>query len=83
MENGQQYKKERRKVFQLTRMDHTGYEKTLVEKHIDRNNCLESQYKTRVMSSNFCPHLIFKFGDLIEFLCLRIDLIKICDYWIY
>ena len=33
-----------------------------------------------LMSSNFCPHLMLKFGDLIEFLCLRIDLIKICDY---
>ena len=27
------------------------------------------------MSSNFCPHLIFIFGDLIEFLCLMIDLL--------
>jgi len=26
---------------------------------------------------------MFKFGDLIEFLCLKIDLIRICDYWIY
>jgi len=24
-----------------------------------------------VMSSNFCPHLIFKFGDLIEFSVLK------------
>jgi len=24
-----------------------------------------------VMSSNFCPHLIFKFGDLIEFSMLK------------
>ena len=39
--------------------------------------------KKIVMSSNCCPHLIFKFGDLIEFLCLMIDLIRICDYWIY
>jgi len=23
------------------------------------------------MSSNFCPHLIFKFGDLIEFYVLK------------
>jgi len=36
-----------------------------------------------MMSSNFCPHLMFKFGDLLEFLCLMIDLIRICDYWIY
>jgi len=25
----------------------------------------------RVMSANFCPHLIFKFGDLIEFSVLK------------
>jgi len=25
----------------------------------------------RLMSSNFGPHLMFKFGDLIEFLCLK------------
>ena len=25
----------------------------------------------RLMSSNFCPHLIFKFGDLIEFSVLK------------
>jgi len=24
-----------------------------------------------LMSSNFCPHLIFKFGDLIEFSVLK------------
>jgi len=24
-----------------------------------------------LMSSNFCPHLIFKFGDLIEFYVLK------------
>jgi len=24
-----------------------------------------------MMSSNFCPHLIFKFGDLIEFSVLK------------
>jgi len=24
-----------------------------------------------LMSSNFCPHLIFKFGDLIEFSMLK------------
>jgi len=26
---------------------------------------------------------MFKFADLIEFVCLWIDLIRICDYWIY
>jgi len=26
---------------------------------------------THLMSSNFCPHLIFKFGDLIEFSVLK------------
>jgi len=29
------------------------------------------------------PPINVKFGDLIYFLRLRIDLIKICDYWIY
>jgi len=27
--------------------------------------------RSGVMSSNFCPHLIFKFGDLIEFFVLK------------
>jgi len=27
--------------------------------------------RLHVMSSNFCPHLIFKFGDLIEFSVLK------------
>jgi len=38
---------------------------------------------TSVMSSNVCPYIMFKFGDLIEVLCLRIDLIRICNYCIY
>jgi len=40
-------------------------------------------YILLMMSSNFCSYLMLKFGDLIEFLCLRIDLIRICDYWTY
>jgi len=36
-----------------------------------------------LMSAYFCPHSRFNSGYLIKFLCLRIDLIKICDYWIY
>ena len=31
----------------------------------------EYSYLDKVMSSNFCPHLIFKFGDLIEFSVLK------------
>jgi len=29
------------------------------------------------MSAYFCPHLIFNYGYLIEFVCLKIDLIGI------
>jgi len=32
--------------------------------------CLETLH-FKLMSSNFCPHLIFKFGDLIEFSVLK------------
>jgi len=47
------------------------------------NNSWISHVQVVMMSSNFCLHLMFKFGDLIEFLCLKIDLITICDYCIY
>ena len=30
-----------------------------------------------VMSAYFCPHLMFNYGYLIEFVCLKIDLIGI------
>jgi len=29
------------------------------------------------------PHLMFNFKYLIRFLCLRINLIRICDNWAY
>jgi len=32
---------------------------------------VEADKLLSVMSSNFCPHLIFKFGDLIEFSVLK------------
>jgi len=61
--------------------------KTLVISHKKQQEIIGSMLFlpscTIVMSSTFFPHLMFKFGDLIEFLCLRIDLIRICDYWIY
>jgi len=31
----------------------------------------EAKADEGVMSSNFCPHLIFKFGDLIDFSVLK------------
>jgi len=33
----------------------------------------------RVMSAYFCPHLMFNFGYLIEFMCLKSDLIDNSD----
>jgi len=39
--------------------------------------------RTQVDESIFLHHLMFNFRHLIEFLCLRIDLIRICDNWTY
>ena len=36
----------------------------------------------RVMNVYFCPHLMFNFGYLIEFVCLKIDLIGISYNWV-
>ena len=36
-----------------------------------------------LMSAYFCPHLMFNSGYLIEFVCLKIDLIEISYYWVY
>jgi len=33
----------------------------------------------RLMSAYFCPHLMFNFGYLIEFMCLKSDLIDNSD----
>jgi len=35
------------------------------------------------MSTYFCPHIMFNFGYLIDFLSLKSDLITICDNEIY
>ena len=35
-----------------------------------------------VMSAYFCPHLMFNSGYLIEFMCLKIDLIEISYNWV-
>jgi len=35
------------------------------------------------MSAYFCPHLVFNSGYLIEFVCLKIDLIGIFYNWVY
>jgi len=36
-----------------------------------------------VMSAYFCPHLMFNYRYLIEFVCLKIDLIGISYNWVY
>ena len=36
-----------------------------------------------LMSAYFCPHLVFNSGYLIEFVCLKIDLIEISYNWVY
>ena len=36
-----------------------------------------------MMSAYFCPHSMFNSGYLIEFVCLKIDLIGISYYWVY
>jgi len=36
-----------------------------------------------LMSAYFCPHLMFNFGYLIEFVLLKIDLIGISYNWVY
>jgi len=36
-----------------------------------------------LMSAYFCPHLMFNYGYLIEFVCLKIDLIEISYNWVY
>ena len=36
-----------------------------------------------VMSAYFCPHSVFNSGYLIEFVCLKIDLIGISYDWVY
>jgi len=35
------------------------------------------------MSAYFCPHSVFNSGILIEFVCLKIDLIGISYNWVY
>ena len=41
------------------------------------------QTNGQVMSAYFCPHLMFNYGYLIEFVCLKIDLIGISYNWVY
>jgi len=36
-----------------------------------------------LMSAYFCPHSVFNSGYLIEFVCLKIDLIGISYNWVY
>jgi len=37
----------------------------------------------KLMSAYFCPHLMFNYGYLIEFVCLKIDLIGMSYNWVY
>jgi len=39
--------------------------------------------KGGLMSVYFCPYLMFNYGYLIEFVCLKIDLLEISYYWVY
>jgi len=59
----------------LMREDHEvvegNFNYTKVNALIVKNNKRSKYNNTRVMSSNFFPHLIFKFGDLIEFSVLK------------
>jgi len=45
------------------------------DKHVNETHqlpCLKRKVvHSALMSSSFCPHLIFKFGDLIEFSVLK------------
>jgi len=36
-----------------------------------------------MMNAYFCPHLMFTYGYLIEFVCLKIDLIEISYNLVY
>jgi len=40
-------------------------------------------FESVVMSAYFCPHLMFNYGYLIVFVCLKIDLIGISYNWVY
>jgi len=42
-----------------------------------------SIYTLWLMNAYFCPHLVFNSGYLIEFVCLKIDLIGISYNWVY
>jgi len=48
---------------------------------ISSKNCV--LISLQVMSAYFCPHLMFNSGYLIEFVCLKIDLIGISYNWVY
>ena len=63
------YRREVKEVGELQgKVDKLEEEKAALEKEKEG---WEAERKRLVMSSNFCPHLIFKFGDLIEFSVLK------------
>ena len=66
---GSLYRREVKEVGELQgKVDKLEEEKAALEKEKEG---WEAERKRLVMSSNFCPHLIFKFGDLIEFSVLK------------
>jgi len=58
-----------------------GVSGSIVSNHDQRftSRFWQSLQKALVMSANFCPHLMFNFGYLIEFVCLKNDLIESSD----
>ena len=66
---GSLYRRDVKEVGELQgKVDKLEEEKAALEKEKEG---WEAERKRLVMSSNFCPHLIFKFGDLIEFSVLK------------
>ena len=58
-----------------------------IEIKVDKNWALVEhiQYdlNLNIISAYFCPHLMFNFGYLIEFVCLKIDLIGFNEHEIH
>jgi len=74
-------KQERDRFHQLLDEERRGTRnmERLHERMSNRSQHLYSHTPTLVMSAYFCPHLMFNFGYLIEFVCLKSDLIDNSD----
>jgi len=55
----------------------TSFEITQFCPRVQKDKCVG------MMSVYFCPHSVFNSGYLIEFVCLKIDLIGISYNWVY